>query len=146
MEKPSIAELRQLLAEAEAAEAQEKEQLRTKQRKDWDLILENPNSFEWKVKAARRYRFGKGYIEGIEVSLRIKPEILEAWKKNGLPDFDGPFQQEDRWYETFYIRTDENILTNEGGGHHILHIPKLCSDEEWNEMLEGRIPNKFKRF
>lgn len=53
MEKPSIAELKQLLAEAEAAEAQEKEQLRTKQRKDWDLILENPNSFEWKVKAAR---------------------------------------------------------------------------------------------
>lgn len=43
----------------------------------------------------------------------------------------------------FYRRTDEGILTHEGGGTMVLETPRLCSDAEWQSILAGDIPEKF---
>jgi hypothetical protein len=43
----------------------------------------------------------------------------------------------------FYHRTEEGILTNEGGGTHVLDTPRLCSDAEWAQILSGDVPAKF---
>lgn len=52
-------------------------------------------------------------------------------------------EQDGRIGGMFYYRTYEKILTSMGGGYHLLRIPMLCSDEEWTEILAGRIPAKF---
>ena len=43
----------------------------------------------------------------------------------------------------FYFRTEENILTYDGGGYCVLKEPKLCSDEQWESIKNGIIPDKF---
>lgn len=45
----------------------------------------------------------------------------------------------------FYFRTDENILTHDGGGTLVLNDPKLCNDEEWARLASGDVPAKFVR-
>lgn len=53
------------------------------------------------------------------------------------------------WAETRrsvgYYRTEDGILTHEGGGWCLLKEPALCSDIEWEAMKSGMIPDKFKK-
>lgn len=52
-----------------------------------------------------------------------------------------------RWDErlnsVLYYRDEDNILTHKGGGYILLKDPKLCSDEEWEAIKKGDIPEKF---
>ena len=44
-----------------------------------------------------------------------------------------------------YFRTEEKILTHDGGGHLLLKDVQTCSDEEWEAVKSGQIPEKFLR-
>ena len=42
-----------------------------------------------------------------------------------------------------YYLTEENIIHNTGGGTLLLDTPRLCSDEQWEQILSGNIPATF---
>lgn len=44
-----------------------------------------------------------------------------------------------------YYRTEDGILTHEGGGWCLLKEPALCSDIEWEALKAGTVPDKFKK-
>jgi hypothetical protein len=118
---------------------------RRKQSEAWTKIINDSDSWEWQTKEITYNPMGKVDLKGLRIEHRVKPSLITEWKKNGFATFSSNYQTEERWFGMFYYRTDENILTHEGGGNCVLDDPKLCSDEEWKEMKDGRIPSKFIR-
>ncbi len=141
---PTAEELRKMLKEAENAERDADELNREAQSAAWKVITENPDNYEWQVKEVSCLSFDNAII-GLSVSCRIKPLLIKEWSKGGYSTFSSDYQQIDRWFGMFYFRTDEGILTHEGGGHCVLKTPKLCSDIEWEKMRKGNIPLKFRK-
>lgn len=140
----TVQELQQQLDEAKRAERAEDDKRRKAQDKRWHEIMSDKDNFEWKVEPSVQCRLTQPEkISGLRVSKRVKPEILAEWVKGGSPSFSTGFQEPGRWYGMFYFRTEENILTSDGGGHCVLKEPKLCSDEQWESIKNGIIPDKF---
>lgn len=139
-----IADLEAQLAEARAEEVAKEKAARKTQSDAWKLIMADPASFEWRVESDVYRSYDRPQRIGARVDKRVKPEILKAWLANGLPSSSSDFQQEDRWFGMFYYRTEENILTHDGGGHVVLQDPMLCNDEEWAAILAGDIPLKYR--
>lgn len=137
-----IAELKAELAKEEQKLREEEKKKQEEQAKRWKEILTNPDSFEWKVELGK---FGEGGKESAWVTRRVKPEILSAWKEGGFSSYSDNYQCANYWVGMHYYRTDENILTYEGGGTRVLNTPKLCSDEEWEKILANDIPMKFRK-
>lgn len=136
--------LRNLLAAAEAMEKEEQRKVRERQQKAWNELEADPNSWEWTAEPYTYKTFGSGTeIPGLRISRRVKPHILAKWRAGGHPTFSND-AMDGNWMGMFYYRTDEGILTHKGGGHCVLNDPKLCSNDEWNQMNAGIIPDKFK--
>ena len=138
-----VEELKAQLAAAEAEVKAEREAQQKDREARWAAILRDPGSWEWRVTPCQRADFfTKEVVDGADIQRRVKPEIVAAWVAGGN---GAPREEETTFRGMFYYRTDENILTQDGGGWHVLQTPKLCSDEEWNQILAGEIPSKFKR-
>lgn len=44
-----------------------------------------------------------------------------------------------------YYRNEYGVLDHDGGGWILMRDGIPCSDEEWEEIKQGRIPDKFKK-
>jgi hypothetical protein len=132
----------ELLAEIEKIEAEEKKQkedLAKKKAEEWGKIK---SQYEWKVTVGEQKAsyWQKDPLKGVLIARKIKSNLYEQFIK----EWGGA--NLNLWDSMFYYRTDENILTYSGsGGVLILNTPKLCSDEEWEQIVSGNIPEKFKR-
>lgn len=142
----TVEELKAQLAIAEKEARKADELARKAQQEKWQELCKVSDNWEWLVVENEYTKFiTQEKIKGASVNKRMKPEILKAWKAGGYSTFSSDMQEEDRWFGMFYYRTDENILTHDGGGHSVLATPKLCNDAEWEQILSGDIPEKFKR-
>jgi hypothetical protein len=143
---PTANELREMLKKAEEDEQAEDRNKREAQTKAWKVITSNPDNWEWSItpETYSSYFQDSNKLVGLRISKRVNPEVVKEWEKGGFPTFSNDYHKPSIWHGMFYHRTDENILTNEGGGHCILKVPKLCSDKEWKEIEKGNIPDKFK--
>jgi len=105
-----------------------------------NTLKKDPNIWEWEVtpNTCRSYRDGS-MLEGANIKRRIKSHILMQFHE----EYGHALTEAHRYHGTFYYRTDEGILDHNGGGTHILNTPKLCSDEEWKEILAGNPAEKF---
>lgn len=138
-----IKELEARLKAAKEEEKRENEKRQKVLRAKWRVILDEPSSYEWLIEPKTRTHFVTGErLIGVDVSRRVKPSIVEDWEKAGNGSVD-PDQKQYRGM--FYFRTDENILTHDGGGFHVLQVPKLCNDEEWAAIASGNVPLKYKK-
>jgi hypothetical protein len=147
----TVTELRAALAKAEEAERKSnraKEEAAYKSLKE--LLLTDPWEYiitPWEYKQF----MNPNPIKGATIERRLGPETIAEWEaRTGFSFRDAcnarmGGHDNTKWHGMFYYRTDENILTHDGGGTHVLRDPKLCSDEEWAQILSGNIPNKFKR-
>lgn len=140
--------IEQLEAELQAAIAAKRDAERSQhevQTAAWRALSSDPTSWEWHAKPEERQGFmGDPQTSGLRISARIKPALLEKWRKGGLP-LTSTDAQEGRWLGMFYWRTDEGILTHSGGGHLVLNDPVLCSDEQWRDLEQGIVPLKWQR-
>lgn len=142
----TVEELREQLKEAERLRDERDRESRKAQMTRWNEIMKDKANFEWKVVLSTYKEFNSSErLNGVEVYRRVRPEIITEWRKGGHSTFSSDFQEPERWFGMFYYRTDENILTQTGGGHHVLKTPKLCSDEQWESICNGIIPDKFLR-
>lgn len=140
----SIEELRAKIAESQKQIQQLEDEKREEQSAAWDEITKNPSNWEWHIEPKiRKEFFTTEIMNGAQISKRIKPEVVKEWESKGPSTFSSDFQRINQWHGMFYYRTDENIITEDGGGHVLLKTPKLCSDEEWAAILAGNIPAKF---
>lgn len=144
----TIEELKLELAELERIEREASEQQAKDRQASWLAITNDRNSWEWLIKPGTSLRgWGIGNtneVSGIRINCRVKPDVVGQWmKSNGNRNL--PNDRDANWQGMFYYRTDENILTYEGGGTHVLtSVPKLCTDEEWAQLIVGNIPEKFR--
>lgn len=127
--------IREQIAELERLEREQDREQRAKQSKAWEELANEPSNWEW------RCTLSEDKIR-CRVEKRIKPDVLAAWKVNGHSTFSSDFQRGD-WLGMYYTRTEENILTKEGGGYCVLRDPMLCSDKEWQALCVGDIPAKY---
>ena len=136
--KDGLSTVQELEAQLFAAKAEEKTKDRErKQAQDvaWKLIVADPDSFEWKVEPFKYIRYFDDKripTEGAQVAMRVKPEILQAWNANGYGIFSNDYQAPDRWFGMFYYRTEEGILTRDGGGYCVL---KVFRGEDFDAFL-----------
>jgi len=124
--KKEITKLKKELKEMEEKERRRKEA-------EWKELIKNPKNWEWRTYEATHSWSG---TKGLRVEKRIKPRLIRKY-----PDY----QEYKQWRGMLYYRTDEGILARVGGGIQVLRDPKLCSDEEWEQMEKGNIPEKFMR-
>lgn len=140
--------IEQLQAELDAALAAKRtadEAQRDAQTAAWRLISGDSESWEWSCHPEQRQGFvGDPQTAGLRISARVKPALLEEWRKGGLPRFSTD-AQEGCWLGMFYYRTDEGILTSAGGGHLVLRVPVLCNDKEWAALERGEVPLKWQK-
>ncbi len=67
-------------------------------------------------------------------------------RKSGYdPEVHGTRQDAERWDGMTYLRTEEGILYHEGGGTYVLCTPLLITQDQWDALRRGDIPEKFKR-
>jgi hypothetical protein len=137
-------ELREELTRLESEERNADEQRRASQSATWKVIFDNKDNWEWQVHETDYHMFDRETVKGVRVARRIKPALIEEWAKGGVARFSSGYEEKDRWFRMFYYRTDENILTSDGGGHCVLNVPKLCSDTEWEQIVSGIIPEKYR--
>ena len=143
---PTISELEAALAIArEEAKATDKAN-RAAQSAAWTALMENPDNIEWNVTVVTREQWGSEPAhQGVNVHRRVKPALVKAWRAKGPSTFSSNYQEPGRWFGMFYYRTEEGILTHTDGGHCVLRDPMLCNDAEWQAIVEGNIPAKYKR-
>jgi len=148
MTVPVTKTIEQLETELQAAIAAKRDAERNQreaQTAAWRALSSDPASWEWHAKPEERQGFmGDPWTSGLRISARIKPALLEEWRKGGLP-LTSTDAQEGRWLGMFYWRTDGGILTHSGGGHRVLNDPVLCSDEQWEALKRGEVPVKWQR-
>jgi hypothetical protein len=137
-----IEELKAQLREEEQKERELNKKTDEENRIKRNEITKNPDNWIWHITPGKRHDFldNDKELNGATIGKRLKQEILDKYQKTSVlvPD-DANF------IGMFYYRTDENILDSEGGGHMVLKTPKLCSDEEWKQIMAGNIPTKFIR-
>ena len=135
------AELQDALRALDAAEKAEHEAQDKARKEAWKIVVANPDNYEWNVNKSKVQKFFTDEVyDGLRVQKRLRPEAVEAFNNVYVHPVD-----EDRikWYGMVYYRTDENIMTQDSGGTHVLREPVLCSDEEWAQIAAGNIPVKF---
>lgn len=103
----------------------------------WAAIVEQANSWEWHSTPSKDRL-------ACRVEKRVRPSLVAGWWTGGRGTYSSDYQEEGRWFGMWYYRTEEGILTSGGGGHCVLNDPMLCNDVEWEEILAGNVPAKFK--
>ncbi len=94
----------------------------------------------WTVKPGEYHDWKDGKVQGAHINRQKDHGRYAAHAARYGEHID-----QNRLQGMFYYRTLEGILTQTGGGYHLLKVPRLCSDDEWAEILSGRIPEKFLR-
>lgn len=129
-------ELLRQIAEIEASDKTETETRRKLANEARNKVACSHENYEWRVSPDSYNRRDNA----LQVERCIKSDVwlnLVSMFPNEISEHDN------RWDGMCYCRTDENILTNTGGGRHILNTPKLCNDEEWAQIAAGNVPAKF---
>lgn len=143
--KKTVEELREEIRVAEEALREEDRISRKAQSAAWEKMAGDPSSWEYMVTPSTYRCWSKDPERtGLRVQMRVKPELLKEFKEGGLSTFSSDYMEEGRWFGMFYYRTEEQILYHDGGGHCALKDVKLCSDEEWERISKGDIPEKFR--
>jgi len=141
----SVAELREELKAAEQLEQKASREADRIRREAWDVLLAQPESWEWRcIPTVYKKWFSRPdspSIDGIKIDRRLAPVAVEAFTARYGRIQDDRMTE---WNGTIYIRTSENILTHCGGGWMILNDPMLCNDQEWADLLAGKIALKYK--
>jgi hypothetical protein len=133
-----IEELREELRRLEALEEESRQLKSIERNKRWNEAVRDSSNYTYRVaKHTRRLWCEEEPTEGCFIERKMKPSIV---KKLDLKDI----LRSEEWAGLFYYRTEENILMYSGGGTHVLKVPRLCNDEEWEKMQQGDIPEKFK--
>ena len=119
------------------------------QARDLKLAIEEAQRAERKARQAAydayvpEYRYYAAAEKG-----RIVREIVN-WAEFEALDMDGVMYMgtghKQKVISVQYFLTDEGILTHRGGGYCILNDPKLCTDEEYERICQGDIPERFFR-
>ena len=105
-----------------------------------DNIEKEKENWEYRAFPKKEEIWEKGLIEGLRVETRLKPAVIKKLKEVGIQ------LAAEYWQGMFYYRTDENIICQgDGGGELILIIQKICSDEEWDRIAKGDIPERLLR-
>ena len=135
------AELQDALRALDAAEKAEHEAQDKDRKEAWKVVVANPDNYEWNVNKSKVQKFFTDEVyDGLRVQKRLRPEAVEAFNNIYVHPVDG---DKIKWFGMVYYRTDENIMTQDSGGTHVLREPVLCSDEEWAQIAAGNIPVKF---
>lgn len=145
----------ELRAELAAAETAERDALRAREKAANESFQEFMSSHPWEYTSTpQEYKRFLGSkepgVQGTRIMRRLDPAKLAEWEATTGHTFTDACNarrgghDNNKWHGMFYYRTDENILTHDGGGTYVLRDPKLCSDEEWALILTGNIPAKFK--
>ena len=117
---------------------QEERNFRKERHSKWVAISENPDSWEWQAIPATGDRDWIKKTSGpvCRILKRLKPDLAKDWpeKKDSIS-----------WHGMTYHRTEENILTSNSGGHCLLQTPMLCNDQEWQDLCNCKIANKYLR-
>lgn len=151
--KRTISELEAELKAAQAAARVEEREREAVARARWKEIMDVPANVEWRVTAttSMRDRFGHMHddvIAGARIERRVRPEVVAMWLTEAAGEMGyvpWAATNDMNWAGMFYYRTDEGILTHEGGGTLVLNDPMLCSDDEWAKIMAGDIPQKYRR-
>ena len=118
--------------------AREQDNAKRKAQSDaWKAIEKCASNWEWHSTPSKDRL-------ACRVDKRVKPALVAEWRAGGFSTFSSDYQEEGRWFGMWYYRTEEGILTSDGGGHCVLNDPMLCNDAEWEEILAGNVPAKFK--
>lgn len=145
MTTKTVEQLQAELDAAMAAKRSAEESQRQAQTDAWRALSSDPKSWEWHSQPEKRQGFmDDPQTTGLRISARIRPALLEEWRKGGPARLSSD-AQEGRWLGMFYYRTDEGILTSAGGGHTVLRDPVLCSDAEWADLGQGIVPRKWQK-
>lgn len=126
---------------ATAREEREKERVRQRAQVNEEvmMLITNSDNFEWRVTPTSYTHPRSGRIyDALRVERRIKSALVSDFiRKNDITYYLD-------WHGMVYYRTDENILYRaELGGTHVLEVPRLCRDDEWEDIREGKIHLKF---
>ena len=108
----------------------------------------NTDVWEWSVTPVKTRYFEKDLtlVDTVRVIRRIRSDAVEAFAREQLKDtHPSPIGDLARWHGMDYSLTDDGIIHGFGGGYLVLVTPKVCSQEEWDEIKQGVIPEKFKR-
>lgn len=140
--------IKQLQDEIKGLEEQarkEREDKRKQDEKDWRELIKNKAVWEYSVKAEVRRPFmceDEPIKNGVRVHRRVLPSIIETFAQTH-PEYRPDERFYVNWNGMFYYRTDENILYHEGGGTYVLNDVTICSDAEWEQILDGMIPERL---
>lgn len=138
--RAEIRRLQQLVDEQEREDREHADEL-------WQQILDNPDNFEWraaevsilKENLLTRYA-NRPYVF---LQKRLRPSMLHTWREWVAHVSVTKRYMDGQWRGMMYVLTDEGILTHKGAGTQLLDTPTLCSEDEWEELCEGRVPAKF---
>lgn len=138
--RAEIRRLQQLVDEQEREDREHADEL-------WQQILDNPGNFEWRaaevdvLKANLPTRYAnRPYVF---LQKRLRPSMLHTWREWDAHVSVTKRYMDGQWRGMMYVLTDEGILTHKGAGTSLLNTPMLCSEDEWEELCEGRVPAKF---
>lgn len=129
---------------------QDKERAELRKRKwaEWRDLVSCPDNWIWEsagteiVKADPFTRYAGRPC--VRLTKRLRPDVLADWKQGETGGLSEPFMDGNPLGCRFVL-TDEDILTQEGGGYIILNTPRLCNAQEWEAICSGRPPAKFIR-
>lgn len=112
----------------------------------WAAIAADKSNWEWLIIPTEYpdWNNAQTKISGVMVKSRVRPDVLAKWKEGGHATLSNDWM-DGKWLGMFYYRTEENILHHMSGGYLILKDVQLCSDEQWESILQGNIPAKFIR-
>ncbi len=135
----SVEALQAALQVALKKRAKENEQKRRRAYDELLSIIMDSDNFEWRATPTRYTDPRRGRIyDALKVERRVKPaKVSDVLRKNDVTYYLN-------WHGMVYYRTDENILYHSGhGGTHVLEVPRLCRDDEWEDIRNGEIHHKF---
>lgn len=90
----------------------------------------------------------------ITETLQIKAKLTEESKikiqelKDILKELDFPIfdmKEEADYISPVYFRNEDNVIMTNGGGHTMLHIGFIITDEEWEGMKRKIFPKRILR-
>ncbi len=135
----SVEALEAALAEARRQREKERARQRVEAHNEVIMLITNSDNFEWRVTpTSYTHPRSSRIYDALKVERRIKPALVSDFlRKNDVTYYFN-------WHGMVYYRTDEHILYHAGfGGTHVLEVPRLCRDDEWEDIRNGEIHHKF---
>lgn len=141
----TIQELEAQLKALRAREAEEAEAIRAKQNASFAAL-----PWEWQVEK-HCFVIGSTFCHighlfpSLPSGATVEGVSVRRRKLGYNTAVHGQQLHSDKWGGMCYLRTEEGILYHKSGGAHVLFDPLLISEEEWDALKQGNIPDRFKR-